>query len=142
MLPELKPVTSLRGVGEALAARLGKLGISTVQDVLFLLPLRYEDRTRIVPIGTLRDGDRAVIEGEVQLADVVFRRRRQLLCRIADGTGSLTLRFFHFSNQQQQSLTPGTRLSWSRAIRRSVRLARGRLSHVVWELEAVKPLRA
>ena len=94
---EERPVTSLRGVGAALAETLERLGLRTVQDVLFHLPLRYEDRTRVVPIGTLRAGDRAVVEGEVQLAEVVFRRRRALLCRIADGSGFLTLRFFHFS---------------------------------------------
>jgi ATP-dependent DNA helicase RecG len=64
----------------------------------------------VVPIGTLRAGDRAVVEGEVQLAEVVFRRRRALLCRIADGSGSLTLRFFHFSAAQQESLARGTRI--------------------------------
>jgi ATP-dependent DNA helicase RecG len=108
--PELLPVTTLRGVGEALATKLQRLGVITVQDLLFLLPLRYEDRTRVVPIGSLRDGDRTVIEGEVQLTDVVFRKRRQLLCRIADGSGSLTLRFFHFSTQQQNSLARGTHI--------------------------------
>jgi len=107
---EERPVTSLRGVGEALAATLERLGLRTVQDVLFHLPLRYEDRTRVVPIGTLRAGDRAVVEGEVQLAEVVFRRRRALLCRIADGSGFLTLRFFHFSAAQQESLARGARL--------------------------------
>jgi ATP-dependent DNA helicase RecG len=107
---EERPVTLLRGVGDALAATLGRLGLRTVQDVLFHLPLRYEDRTRVVPIGSLRAGDRAVIEGEVQLAEVVFRRRRALLCRIADGSGLLTLRFFHFSAAQQESLARGARL--------------------------------
>jgi ATP-dependent DNA helicase RecG len=107
---EERPVTGLRGVGAALAATLERLGLRTVQDVLFHLPLRYEDRTRVVPIGTLRAGDRAVIEGEVQLAEVVFRRRRALLCRIADGSGFLTLRFFHFSAAQQDSLARGARL--------------------------------
>jgi len=105
-----RPVTSLRGVGPALAATLERLGLRTVQDVLFHLPLRYEDRTRVVPIGTLRAGDRAVVEGEIQLAEVVFRRRRALLCRIADGSGFLTLRFFHFSGAQQEALARGTRL--------------------------------
>jgi ATP-dependent DNA helicase RecG len=105
-----RPVTHLRGVGPALAATLERLGLRTVQDLLFHLPLRYEDRTRVVPIGTLRSGDRAVIEGEIQLAEVVFRRRRALLCRIADGSGSLTLRFFHFSAAQQEGLTRGARL--------------------------------
>ena len=105
-----RPVTSLRGVGPALAVTLARLGLHTVQDLLFHLPLRYEDRTRVVPIGSLRHGDRAVIEGEVQLAEVVFRGRRALLCRIADGSGFITLRFFHFSAAQQAALSRGTRL--------------------------------
>jgi len=109
-LPELRPVTALRGVGDSLALKLKKLGIVTVQDLLFLLPLRYEDRTQIVPIGSLRDGDRVVVEGEVQLTDVVIRKRRQLLCRIADGSGSLMLRFFYFNQQQQNGLARGTRI--------------------------------
>ncbi len=105
-----RPVTSLRGVGPALATTLGRIGLHTVQDLLFHLPMRYEDRTRVVPIGSLRPGDRAVVEGEVQLAEVVIRRRRALLCRIADGSGFLTLRFFHFSAAQQEALARGTRL--------------------------------
>ena len=108
--PELRPITALKGVGDSLAARLAKLGIATVQDLLFLLPLRYEDRTRVVPMGSLRAGDRAVIEGEVQLSEVSFRGRRQLLCRLGDGSGSLTLRFFHFSAAQQQGLARGVRV--------------------------------
>jgi ATP-dependent DNA helicase RecG len=105
-----RPVTALRGVGAALAASLARLGLATVQDVLFHLPLRYEDRTRVVPIGSLRHGDRAVVEGEIQLSEVAFRRRRMLLVRLADGTGSVTLRFFHFSASQQAQLARGQRL--------------------------------
>src|SRR5262245_12455327 len=115
---ELRPVTALRGVGESLAGRLAKLGISTVQDLLFLLPLRYEDRTRVVPIGSARAGERVVVEGEVLLCEVAFRGRRQLLCRLSDGSGSLTLRFFHFSAAQQQGLARGTRLRCFGEIRR------------------------
>ena len=107
---ELKPVTVLRGVGESLAARLRALGVETTQDLLFLLPLRYEDRTRIVPLGELRPGQRAAVEGEVLLTEVAFRGRRQMLCKIADGSGFLTLRFFHFSAQQQQGLARGVRI--------------------------------
>jgi len=105
-----QPVTALRGVGPALAEALARLGLHTVQDVLFHLPLRYEDRTRVVPVGTVRNGDRAVIEGEIQLAEVVFRKRRTLLVRLTDGTGFVTLRFFHFSAAQQAQLIRGTRL--------------------------------
>jgi ATP-dependent DNA helicase RecG len=108
--PELRPVTALRGVGEALAAKLAKLGIETVQDLLFLLPHRYEDRTHVVPIGSLRAGDRAVVEGEIQLSEIVFRKRRQLLVRIADGSGFLTLRFFYFTAAQQAQLQRGVQL--------------------------------
>ncbi|MBM4213072.1 MAG: ATP-dependent DNA helicase RecG [Gammaproteobacteria bacterium] len=115
---EQRPVTALRGVGDALAARLAVLGVETVQDLLFVLPTRYEDRTRVQPIGSLLAGGRAVVEGEVQLTEVVFRRRRQMLCRIADGSGFLTLRFFHFSSAQQQGLQRGNRLRCFGEIRR------------------------
>jgi ATP-dependent DNA helicase RecG len=105
-----RPVTVLRGVGDSLAARLRALGVETTQDLLFLLPLRYEDRTRVVPLGELRPGQRASVEGEVLLTEVVFRGRRQMLCRIGDGSGFLTLRFFYFTSQQQQGLARGARI--------------------------------
>lgn len=115
---EQRPVTALRGVGEALAARLSVLGVQQVQDLLFILPTRYEDRTRVQPIGALLAGTRAVVEGEVQLTEVSFRRRRQLLCRITDGSGFLTLRFFHFSGAQQQGLARGLRIRCFGELRR------------------------
>ena len=107
---EPRPVTALRGVGSTLADRLRALGVDTIQDLLFLLPLRYEDRTRTVPLGELYAGQRAAIEGDVQLTEVVFRGRRQMLSRISDGSGFLTLRFFHFTTQQQTGLARGVRI--------------------------------
>jgi len=103
-------VTSLKGVGPAVAEKLTVLGIHTVQDVLFHLPFRYQDRTRLTPIGALQPGSEAVITGEVALAEVVTRRRRSLLVRLADGTGSITLRFFHFSQAQVKQFQRGARL--------------------------------
>jgi len=112
------PVTALRGVGPRSAERLAAFGLETVQDVLFHLPRRYEDRTRIVPIGSLRFGDHAVIEAAVDLAEVKFGRRRSLLVRVSDGTGSLLLRFFHFNKSQQQGFERGARLRIYGEVRR------------------------
>ncbi len=111
-------MASLRGVGPALAEKLAKLGVTQVQDLLFVLPSRYEDRTQVSDIGALRHGMRTVVEGEVQLTEVAYRRRRQLLCRISDGTGSLTLRFFYFSGAQQAGLARGTRIRCYGEVRR------------------------
>ena len=115
---EQRPVTALRGVGAALAERLLRLGVEQIQDLLFVLPLRYEDRTRVVPLGSLEPGQRVAVEGEVQLTEVAYRRRRQLLSRIADGSGFLTLRFFHFSTAQQNGLARGTRVRGFGEVRR------------------------
>jgi ATP-dependent DNA helicase RecG len=104
------PVTALKGVGAALSEKLAKVGLETLQDVLFHLPLRYQDRTRVVPIGALRPGQDAVIEGVVSGVDVAMGRRRSLLVRLQDGSGTLSLRFFHFSQAQKDGLKRGTHL--------------------------------
>lgn len=90
--------------------KLSGLGIRTVQDLLFHLPLRYQDRTRVTPIAALQAGNDCVIEGEIKAADIAFGRRRSLVCRLQDGSGTITLRFFHFSAAQKQKLEPGSRL--------------------------------
>ncbi|MHB8405378.1 MAG: ATP-dependent DNA helicase RecG [Gammaproteobacteria bacterium] len=104
------PVRYLRGVGPHLAEKLSRLGIYSVTDLLFHLPLRYEDRTHVTPVGALRSGMRAAVEGRVELTEIVIRRRRMLLCRISDGSGALTLRFFHFNQSQADALSRGARL--------------------------------
>ncbi|CAB5519193.1 ATP-dependent DNA helicase recG [Pseudomonas putida] len=104
------PVTALKGVGEAMAEKLAKVGLENLQDLLFHLPLRYQDRTRVVPIGALRPGQDAVIEGVVSGADVTMGKRRSLVVRLGDGTGVLSLRFYHFSNAQKEGLKRGTHL--------------------------------
>jgi len=100
----------LKGVGPKLYARLQKIGIQTAQDLLFHLPLHYQDRTRIIPLGRARPGMQITVEGVIELTEVVNRRRRQLLCRLHDGTGFLTLRFFNFNKMQQKNLERGARL--------------------------------
>ena len=110
-LPSLAaPVKTLNGVGPRIGNRLNHLGIHQVQDLLFHLPYRYIDRTRLVPLGSLMPGNSALCQGTVELTQVLYGKRRSLLCRISDGTGSLILRFFHFSKAQQANLKPGMTL--------------------------------
>ena len=105
-------MTVLKGVGPALAKTLGKLDLFKVEDLLFLLPLRYEDRTTIHRLGALRAGMRCLASGEVLLAETVFRGRRSLLVRLSDGSGQMTLRFFYFSRQQEKQFQPGVTVTF------------------------------
>jgi ATP-dependent DNA helicase RecG len=104
------PVTQLKGVGSKVAEKLEKLGLHSVQDLLFHLPHRYEDRTRIYPIADLMPHLHTSVEGEVMSCDVQFGRKRMLIVRMSDSTGTITLRFFHFSAAQKNSLEKGTRI--------------------------------
>ena len=89
---ELAKVSTLRGVGPSLSAKLAQWGVETLQDLLFLLPLRYEDRTHVIAIGSLSPGDRAVVEGTVQLAEVaggaLLTQRRLRSLSFASGWAS------------------------------------------------------
>jgi len=106
-VPELR---DLHGVGPRLESSLKQLGVHTVQDLLFHLPFRYEDRTRIHPIGGLYPGARVLIEGEVEHSAIVRGRRATLVVVISDGTGRITLRFFHFRAAQKGQFSRGTRV--------------------------------
>jgi len=96
------PIDVLRGVGPRMAERLQRLGLIRVCDLLLHLPLRYQDRTQIIPIGAVTAGNDVLLKGEVLLADVRYVPRRMLVLKISDGTGMITVRFFNFSKQQQQ----------------------------------------
>ena len=104
------PITQLKGVGNKLAETLEKLDLNTVQDLLFHLPFRYEDRTRIVPLGHLRAGQHALFEAEVRGSRVVHGRRRSLEVQARDETGQVALRFYHFSAAQAKQLNAGTKV--------------------------------
>ena len=102
-----RPVTELKGVGGAIADKLKKLGITNIGDLLFHLPLRYEDRTRLWPLAQLVPGRTVLTQGQVVSSTVQFARRRMLLVRIAEGESELLLRFFHFSKKQQLRFAEG-----------------------------------
>lgn len=98
----------LKGIGAATALKLNRLGLHRLQDALFHLPHRYQDRTRLHPIGSAQPFQEVLIQGTVELADIVMRKRRSLIVQVSDGTGMIQLRFFHFSAAQKNSLKPGT----------------------------------
>jgi len=104
-------ITQLKGVGNSLAKKLANLNIESVHDLIFHLPLKYQDRTRITPLGALVPGADALINGEIEAASVVYGRRRSLVAKISDGTGRLTLRWFYFNRAQQQQIKRGVWIS-------------------------------
>ena len=103
-------LNTLKGVGPAMRERLERLNLQVAEDLLFHLPLRYQDRTRVTPIAALKAGSEAVVEGEVTASDVIQGRKRSLLVRLRDGSGILSLRFFHFSQAQVGQFARGTRI--------------------------------
>ena len=104
------PLTSLSGVGAAIAEKLSRIGINNVQDLLFHLPMRYEDRTRITPISDILPESFATIEGYVQHTEVQFGRRPILSVTLSDGTSKIMLKFFNFNAGMKNSLAVGVRM--------------------------------
>ncbi|MHB8167748.1 MAG: DEAD/DEAH box helicase, partial [Sulfuricella sp.] len=113
---------------KAVQGKLDKLGLRTAHDLLLHLPLRYQDETRIYPIGHAPLGESALVEGEITDATVQYRPRRTLVCRVEDGSGMMTLRFLHFYPSQIKQLAPGKR----------VRLF-GEMRHGFFGMEMVHP---
>jgi ATP-dependent DNA helicase RecG len=105
-----RPIAALDGIGQKTLERLEKLGLRKVQDLLFHLPSRYENRTALTPLGELKPSLYALVEGRVDIAEITPKGRRSLVCRISDGTGRLYLRFFHFTADQFSRFKPGALL--------------------------------
>ncbi|PST92970.1 ATP-dependent DNA helicase RecG [Photobacterium sp. NCIMB 13483] len=100
-------LTELAGVGAKMAEKLHKIGLNNVQDVLFHLPLRYEDRTRIWPINRVSPGQFLTVQGEVSHCSIQFGKRKMLTVKIGDTTGSVTLKFFNFNAAMKNSFSQG-----------------------------------
>ncbi|MDA9004085.1 ATP-dependent DNA helicase RecG [bacterium] len=113
-----QPVECLKGVGKKLTEAMARLDICTLQDMLFHLPTRYSDRTKITAISQLELQQLCVIEGEITHTQIQFGKRRSLACRLEDGTGSILLRFYHFSAAQKNQLTGAQRIRCYGEIRR------------------------
>jgi len=103
-------VLTLHGVGNKFAEQLSKIGLLTLQDLLFHLPLRYVDRTTVRPIASLSLNQTSLVEVRVLTAQIRMGKRRSLQVSVEDDSGELALRFFHFSAAQKNALTPGRQL--------------------------------
>ena len=89
------------------AKAMQKLGLKRDIDLALHLPMRYVDETRIAPIGSVRDGQTAQVQGQVLDSRIEARGRRQLVVRLADDSGELVLRFLNFYPAQQKALAAG-----------------------------------
>jgi ATP-dependent DNA helicase RecG len=119
------PPKSLRTVD-----KLARLGLSNDMALVLHLPMRYEDETQVLSIhdaGT-RHGLPVQVEGVVIDSDVQYRPRRQLVVKITDDTGLLTLRFLNFYGSQATQMAVGKRLR-----------VRGELRHGFFGDEMVHP---
>ena len=107
---KLHPLENIRGVGPKIAESLSILGILQVEDAVFHLPYKYEDRTQLISIGDAPYEVPLLIEGEIVKSTVVFRGKRMLITEIFDGTGRLTMRMFHFAMAQHKTLKEGYKI--------------------------------
>lgn len=103
-------VFGLRGVGQQIAKHLARLDIHSISDLLFHLPVRYQNRTQVQAIKQLIPDQEAVIEGVIKNVSQPARGKTKLLCELKDETASLHLRFFHVFPYQAEILKPGKRL--------------------------------
>jgi ATP-dependent DNA helicase RecG len=103
-------LTQLKGIGPKLAQQFADWGIHDLVNLLFHLPFRYEDRTRVTPIGAMHPQQTYVVQGFVRSSQILFGKRRSLSVRIQDQSGSIGLRFFHFTAAQKNQFSDGTEI--------------------------------
>jgi len=95
----LWPIGEVKGAGPAIAKALERRGLRLVEDLLYLIPLRYEDKRLIGTVAGIREGEENVLLGRVVDSGQVYsraRRKRIYQARIEDATGAITLKWFRF----------------------------------------------
>jgi ATP-dependent DNA helicase RecG len=103
----VKNLSDLKGIGEKGLIKLNRIGIRTIEDLLFHLPIRYQDRTKITNISETIPGKMYFIEGIIEKTSVIFYKKRMHIVRISDGTETMQLRFFYFNKNQIKSFEIG-----------------------------------
>ena len=110
-LPGQEPLSSIPGVGLKTAAILSDMGLNHLSDLLLWLPIRYEDRTCVVPIDQLSHGRKAQVCGIVHRTKMWRRGKRDtLICTLRDDTGEIQVMFFHYARYARSNLSQGTRV--------------------------------
>ena len=127
-------VSKIKGVGEKLSSILAKLGIKTIEDLLFHFPIGYQDRTTLKKIAELEPNQDFVVQGVIEKVSQTFVPRKMLLVKIKDNTGHLYLRFFYYFPGLRNVFKEGTLIQVSG----SSRLGRYGLETVHPEYEIVK----
>ncbi len=108
------PISRLKGIGPKRVDLFARKGIHTILDLLFFMPIRYEDRRHITPMTKIREGERALVRGRVVFGEEEkFYRNRKRLFRIhlEEGRDTLDLLWFQYQRPYLLTLsTPGTEL--------------------------------
>ena len=127
-------VSTIKGVGDKLSSTLSKLGIKTIEDLLFHFPIGYQDRTTLRKIAELEPNKDFVVQGVIEKVSQTFIPRKMLLVKIKDNTGHLYLRFFYYFPGLRKVFKEGTLIQVSG----SSRLGRFGLETIHPEYEIVK----
>ena len=127
-------VSTIKGVGEKLSSTLSKLGIITIEDLLFHFPIGYQDRTTLKKIAELEPNQDFVVQGVIEKVSQTFVPRKMLLVKIKDNTGHIYLRFFYYFPGLRNVFKEGTTIQ----VAGSSRLGRYGLETVHPEYEIVQ----
>jgi ATP-dependent DNA helicase RecG len=138
-----QPADALRAVGPKRAADLARFGLDTVEDVLYHLPFRYEDRRALQPLHALRVGEEATAVGEVARVHETRGGRRALEVVLRDADALLVLVWFHQIPWFRRRLAEGQRLLVHGRVEAPLRSGPRRIIHPEIEVlggdEAVAP---
>jgi len=100
-------IESIKGIGPKIAGIFKKRGIETVEDLLYFLPLRYEDRKDVCNISELKEGEKASVLGRVTAYKSLFfrhSRKKAFEVIVEDGTGALSIKWFQWNKHYLKSI--------------------------------------
>ncbi|WP_367680390.1 ATP-dependent DNA helicase RecG [Candidatus Fukatsuia anoeciicola] len=109
-LLDTTPLHLLSRVSVNQLAKLARMGLKTIQDLLLHLPIRYEDRSHLYQISDLLPGMFVTITGKIIGSKISYGRRSILTIQLSDNSGIITLRFFNFNTSMKISLSDGKQI--------------------------------